>query len=82
VDRGFCICVFDGTDRIQHAFWRDIDPQHPAREHRSDNRNVIEDLYIRMDDLVRRSSRKCQRKDICYCHLGSWFYHVSDTVSI
>jgi predicted AlkP superfamily phosphohydrolase/phosphomutase len=25
VKRGLCACVFDGTDRIQHAFWRDTD---------------------------------------------------------
>ena len=25
VKRGLCACVFDGTDRIQHTFWRDTD---------------------------------------------------------
>ena len=24
------VCVFDGTDRIQHMFWRYLDPDHPA----------------------------------------------------
>ena len=28
--RGLCVCVFDGTDRLQHTFWRDIDREHPA----------------------------------------------------
>ena len=27
---GTLVCVFDATDRIQHMFWRDIDPAHPA----------------------------------------------------
>ena len=27
---GALVCVFDATDRIQHMFWRDIDPGHPA----------------------------------------------------
>ena len=31
VPRGLIACVFDGTDRLQHTFWRDIDEQHPAR---------------------------------------------------
>ena len=59
VSNGLCACVFDGTDRLQHAFWRDIDPDHPARDASSDGRNVIEDLYIRMDGLVERTLKKC-----------------------
>ena len=31
VPRGLIACVFDGTDRLQHTFWRDIDERHPAR---------------------------------------------------
>jgi predicted AlkP superfamily phosphohydrolase/phosphomutase len=65
VPRGLCVVVFDGTDRLQHMFWRDIDPTHPARgEHPvPDGRNVIEDLYKSMDDLVGRTMAKCRRDD-------------------
>ena len=28
--QGTIVCVFDATDRVQHMFWRDIDPRHPA----------------------------------------------------
>jgi predicted AlkP superfamily phosphohydrolase/phosphomutase len=65
VKRGLCVCVFDGTDRIQHTFWRDIDEQHPAhpQETQPDHRHVIEDLYRRMDDLVGKTLAKCRRKD-------------------
>lgn len=59
VSRGLCVCVFDGTDRLQHTFWRDIDQAHPARDESSENRNVIEDLYRRMDNLVGRTMKKC-----------------------
>ena len=59
VSNGLCVCVFDGTDRLQHAFWRDIDPDHPARDASSEGRNVIEDIYIRMDGLVARTLKKC-----------------------
>ena len=31
VPQGLCVCVFDGTDRMQHMFWRDLDERHPAR---------------------------------------------------
>ena len=65
IPRGLCVCVFDGTDRLQHTFWRDIDVDHPARPDESvlAGRNVVEDLYIRMDDLVGRTMAKCNRKD-------------------
>ncbi|HIJ71358.1 MAG TPA: nucleotide pyrophosphatase [Planctomycetes bacterium] len=65
VKKGLCVCVFDGTDRIQHTFWRDIDEEHPARSEHGENegRNAIEDLYKRMDGLVARTLEKCRDKD-------------------
>jgi predicted AlkP superfamily phosphohydrolase/phosphomutase len=65
VRRGLCVVVFDGSDRLQHMFWRDIDPTHPARaEHPvPEGRNLIEDLYRRMDALVGRTMAKCRRED-------------------
>jgi len=65
VQRGVCVCVFDGSDRVQHMFWRYLDEQHPARpkELPLDGRPVIEELYQRMDDLVGRTVTKCQNQD-------------------
>jgi predicted AlkP superfamily phosphohydrolase/phosphomutase len=65
VQRGLCVCVFDGTDRLQHMFWRYIDEEHPARpkEIKDSLRNVIEDLYARMDDIVGRTMARCQGDD-------------------
>ncbi len=65
VRRGLCVVVFDGSDRLQHMFWRDIDRSHPARSKHPvpDGRDVIEDLYKRMDDLVGRTMAKCRRED-------------------
>jgi len=53
--RGTCICVFDITDRVQHMFWRHMEPDHPAapKEEPPDS-GVIETLYQRMDALVGR----------------------------
>jgi predicted AlkP superfamily phosphohydrolase/phosphomutase len=64
VPRGLVACVFDGTDRLQHTFWRDIDETHPARPDPAllAGRNVIEDLYRRMDDLVGKTIEKCRDK--------------------
>ena len=65
VPRGLIACVFDGTDRLQHTFSRDIDERHPARPDQDvlDSRNVIEDLYRRMDDLVGKTMAKCRDKN-------------------
>jgi len=54
--RGVVVCVFDGPDRIQHMFWRFHDEQHPAvtPDRRASHRDVIRDMYRRMDALVGR----------------------------
>lgn len=55
--RGACVCVFDTTDRVQHMFWRFIDPRHPAAKSEAEVSRyggVIGDLYQRMDRLVGR----------------------------
>ncbi|MBN2561198.1 MAG: alkaline phosphatase family protein [Phycisphaerae bacterium] len=63
--RGLVACVFDGTDRVQHMFWRYIDPAHPAHEGFGDERlkNAIPELFERMDDLVGRTMDKCNDDD-------------------
>jgi predicted AlkP superfamily phosphohydrolase/phosphomutase len=65
VPRGLCVCVFDGTDRMQHMFWRYLDEQHPARPQDIPvkHRTAIEDLYQRMDDLVGRTMARCEGTD-------------------
>lgn len=62
VPEGLCVCVFDGTDRMQHMFWRYLDEQHPARPSKipDAHKNAIDDLYGRMDDLVGRTMAKCK----------------------
>ena len=63
--RGLCVCVFDGTDRLQHMFWRYLEADHPAHPANLDPdyrpngyESVIEDLYIRMDELVGKTIDK------------------------
>lgn len=65
VPNGLCVCVFDGTDRMQHMFWRYHDPQHPAcpAEIPDTHQDAIGKLYQRMDDLVGRTMTKCEGTD-------------------
>jgi predicted AlkP superfamily phosphohydrolase/phosphomutase len=65
VPQGLCACVFDGSDRLQHMFWRYLDPHHPARpaEVPAAFRTAIEDMYRRADELVGRTMAKCNRED-------------------
>ncbi len=64
VKHGLCVCVFDGTDRIQHTFWRYIDKEHPAHREADQERvyNAIEEVYRRMDDLVGKAMQQCNGK--------------------
>lgn len=56
--QGLCVCVWDTTDRMQHMFWRYLEPGHPAVGSTGGDpakyRNVIPDLYQRVDELVGR----------------------------
>lgn len=61
VPQGLCVCVFDGTDRMQHMFWRYLDEKHPARPAQvpAAHCHAIEDLYVRMDAVVGRTMAQC-----------------------
>jgi predicted AlkP superfamily phosphohydrolase/phosphomutase len=57
--RGLVCCVFDTPDRIQHMFWRDMDPKHPMHRNGGEpDYSVFEELYRRMDDLIGRVKEK------------------------
>ncbi len=59
LDKGLLVCVFDTTDRIQHTFLRFLDPEHPAiKGYNGEYKNVIEDLYVRMDALIGKVMEK------------------------
>ena len=55
--KGFVTVVFDTSDRISHMFYRFLDPTHPAlarcsEETKAKYKDVIPDMYGKMDDLV------------------------------
>jgi len=47
----FFMPVFMGLDRIQHFFWKCIDPTHPRHEENKHSKSV-KDFYIRVDEIV------------------------------
>ncbi len=51
---GLAVCVFDVSDRLQHMFFRYLEPDHPANRGRDVTRHApaVEDMYRRMDALV------------------------------
>jgi predicted AlkP superfamily phosphohydrolase/phosphomutase len=62
---GLVACVFDTTDRIQHMFFRYLNPRHPALKdkERTGHAGAIEDLYKRMDDLLGRIKDRLEDGD-------------------
>lgn len=63
--QGTLICVFDATDRIQHMFWRYLDPSHPAATSApSAHRDAIEALYVHNDALVGRVLERLEDGDV------------------
>ncbi len=55
-DRGLLFCLFDTPDRLQHMFWRFLEPDHPANATGCDPayRGAIADHYRRLDTIVGR----------------------------
>jgi predicted AlkP superfamily phosphohydrolase/phosphomutase len=66
-NRGLVVCVIDGSDRIQHMFWRYLEDDHPANpaNHPTGSGNpgdqTVERMYKRMDKLVGKTLDKVQR---------------------
>jgi predicted AlkP superfamily phosphohydrolase/phosphomutase len=60
-NRGLCVCVFDGTDRVQHSFWRQIDPLHPAHNggYEPPVKSAIEEAYQNADRIVGQTLENC-----------------------
>jgi predicted AlkP superfamily phosphohydrolase/phosphomutase len=56
VRKGLVTTVFDTTDRVQHMFYRYLDPSHPANRGKDTTRHVdvIPQVYARMDAILGR----------------------------
>jgi predicted AlkP superfamily phosphohydrolase/phosphomutase len=64
--KGSLVCVWDGTDRIQHMFWRYLEEGHPAAKGKenAEHKNAIEELYKHNDALVGRVMKRLRKGDV------------------
>ena len=69
---GFNTIVFDGSDRIQHMFFRYISDPHPANTGKDTERfkSAVLDIYRRCDDVVGRTRKYVDEKTV--------FFAISD----
>jgi predicted AlkP superfamily phosphohydrolase/phosphomutase len=66
--KGLVVCVFDASDRIQHMFWRYVADDHPANEGKdtTEYAGALEDMYVRMDDLVGRTMERLGEDEVLF----------------
>lgn len=52
--RGVCACVFDGSDRIQHMFYRYLVHDHPANRgvDQIDLKDAVTQVYQKCDEII------------------------------
>jgi len=68
-ERGVVTCVFDASDRVQHMFYRYLDPRSGGPQDDAQNgkyRHAIEDLYSRMDTLVGRTFEYMDEESVLF----------------
>ena len=68
--RGVVACVFDTPDRVQHMFYRYLEPSHPAHATNGNSFDrfapTIERLYARMDGIVGRAMRHVDERTVLF----------------
>ncbi|MCC7499487.1 MAG: alkaline phosphatase family protein [Bryobacterales bacterium] len=67
--RGVVACVFDATDRVQHMFYRYIDPERETSP-KGGFDDAIEQIYRRMDEVV--------GKVLAHVNAGTLLFVLSD----
>src|SRR5262249_19728784 len=87
---GLLYCLFDTPDRVQHLFWRYLEPGHPANHGaapRPDLIPTIDDCYRRCDAIVGKALEYCDDQTLLIAlsdhgfnsfqrgvHLNSWLH--------
>ncbi len=68
--KGVIACVFDTPDRVQHMFYRYLEPAHPAHASNGNSfdryAGTIERLYERMDGIVGRAMRHIDEQSVLF----------------
>lgn len=68
--KGLVACVFDTPDRVQHMFYRYLEPSHPA--HRANGNSLqryagtLEELYMHMDRIVGSTMRHVDDETVLF----------------
>ncbi len=68
--KGVVACVFDTPDRVQHMFYRYLEPGHPA--HAANGNSIgrygesVEELYKRMDRIVGQTMRHVDDETVLF----------------
>jgi predicted AlkP superfamily phosphohydrolase/phosphomutase len=52
------ICTFFASDLAQHYFWHHMDPKHPRHRGNSPYKDVIKDIYKRIDEAIGKLTPK------------------------
>jgi hypothetical protein len=63
---GVVACVFDGTDRLQHMFFRYLEDDHPANRGKDVEKykHAIRDMYESADNMVGRVQAQLKDDDV------------------
>ena len=68
--KGVVACVFDTPDRVQHMFYRYLEPLHPAHAANGNSfsryAGTVEELYVRMDRIVGRTMRHLDEETVLF----------------
>ena len=68
--KGVVACVFDTPDRVQHMFYRYLEPNHPAHAANGNSigryASTIEDLYTRMDRIVGKAMKHVDERTVLF----------------
>lgn len=62
-DNDFQMTVYDGSDRIQHFFWKYFDESHPRYEYEPSLARAIEEYYVMVDDSIGRIIEKNNKEN-------------------
>lgn len=69
-NKGVVACVFDTPDRVQHMFYRFLDPTHPAHATNGNSlgryADSVGDLYERMDRIVGKAMRHVDESTVLF----------------
>ena len=82
IDTAFLMVVFDGSDKMQHFFWKYWDATHPRHEPQASKvlRSAVPDFYVDFDRYLDRLLERFGESNVFivsdhgFTHLSKYFY--------